>query len=371
MSKTSAPNNNNNSDNNDKPTCFTHNHMSPAEYGLWAHAREVSHKTGVFHFSGDTCAERFQSTSRASMYRLLNSLKSRGWFRVLKAPHRTKGGFWSHGEYRPLSHDEWAAEHPAQCAVTSLTGETGDRSPVPKTAPTSLTGEPTSSKIDTNQSQNEALTVPPVEHKSIYNSIEDKSIKDKSVIKSVDNPPVSRVRLVKSLKEETVIQVEGSNDSTSEPEGSAPETSPEIPARVPSAPTPAPPTAPRMGNGIAELGRLLTPREVGTNPRQLGVNPRATGTNPRAAQSADWVAIARRKYSTMKWEGGNGPWMVISKCPEQWRFGLTGSEAKANDVLRRWEAQGFCAGPTFSCGRCKGQHEVVMLDSNAPVQVEQ
>ena len=40
-------------------SCFAHYHMTIDEYGLWTHAREVSHDSGVFYFDGRKIAARF------------------------------------------------------------------------------------------------------------------------------------------------------------------------------------------------------------------------------------------------------------------------------------------------------------------------
>jgi len=96
--------------------CFAHVHMTLEEYGLWTYASKVSYQSKKFYFNGSGMAKgEFCGMNKDLFYRVRNALIRKGWFRVLEGPSKTKYGRYSCGVYCPLSHDEWAAEHPGQC----------------------------------------------------------------------------------------------------------------------------------------------------------------------------------------------------------------------------------------------------------------
>jgi hypothetical protein len=95
--------------------CFAHYHLKVEEYGLWAHARQLAHDSGIFYFDGRKIAERFGETGKNTIYRIGKNLIRKGWLVVVRKPKRLKNGMFSPGQYRPVSHEEWAARHPGAC----------------------------------------------------------------------------------------------------------------------------------------------------------------------------------------------------------------------------------------------------------------
>jgi hypothetical protein len=137
--------------------CFAHHHMTFEQYGLWTHAREVSHQSGVFYFGGRQVAERFRNTGKDAAYRVAQSLVHEGWFVTLKKSKRDrKTGIFKPAQYQPVSHDEWAAEYPGRC--TQRVEESRDESSLEIQTGSSLgiqTGESaTSPEIQNNLSRN-------------------------------------------------------------------------------------------------------------------------------------------------------------------------------------------------------------------------
>jgi hypothetical protein len=98
--------------------CYTHRHLTPEEYGLWVHARELAHASGVFYFSGPAVARHFRGTTKTTIYRVAKSLVSAGWFlEKQKSRHDPTTGVFRAAQYEPISHDEWAERHPGQCTT--------------------------------------------------------------------------------------------------------------------------------------------------------------------------------------------------------------------------------------------------------------
>ena len=58
-----------------------------------------------------------------------------------------------------------------------------------------------------------------------------------------------------------------------------------------------------------------------------------------------WQALAHRKYRRMKWTGGDGEYLSLSKCTEPWTYTLE------NDYVLARIAQGNPCGST-----CRGTH---------------
>jgi hypothetical protein len=107
--------------------CFAHYHMTIDEYGLWTHAREVSHESKVFYFDGRKIAARFAGTGKDRPYRIGKRLVRKGWFSVLRTPKRLKNGMFAPGEYYPLSHDEWINKNGTDfCFACPQTATGGD-----------------------------------------------------------------------------------------------------------------------------------------------------------------------------------------------------------------------------------------------------
>jgi hypothetical protein len=84
--------------------------MTIEQYGLYTHARELSHETGKFYFSGRAVALHFRETRKATAYRVAEALVESGWFQVVQKSRPGRAA-----EYRPFSHEEWAAAHPNKC----------------------------------------------------------------------------------------------------------------------------------------------------------------------------------------------------------------------------------------------------------------
>src|ERR1035441_8478057 len=107
--------------------CFAHEHMSPAEYGLWTLGRELSYKKNILYFDGRHMAERFSRGGKTAMYRLMHGLIDSGWFVLLEPRKRKSNGQWSAYALRVLPHEEWVKIHGADgCKV-----EKNGAAPVP------------------------------------------------------------------------------------------------------------------------------------------------------------------------------------------------------------------------------------------------
>jgi hypothetical protein len=149
MATTSAPDNP-----GANKTCFAHYHLTPEEYGLWTHARQLSHESAIFYFDGRKIANRFAKTGKNTIYRIGNNLIRKGWFVIVRKSKRLKNGMFSPGQYRPASHEEWAAKHRGEC--TGLEIDTT----IDSTSPGIGTGEDgTSPGIGNDLSQNQERPV--------------------------------------------------------------------------------------------------------------------------------------------------------------------------------------------------------------------
>jgi hypothetical protein len=114
--------------------CFAHYHMTIDEYGLWTHARELSHESKVFYFDGRKIAARFSGTGKDRPYRIGKRLVRKGWFSVLRAPKRLKNGMFAPGKYYPLSHDEWINKNGTDFCFACPQSATGGDSTSPQIA---------------------------------------------------------------------------------------------------------------------------------------------------------------------------------------------------------------------------------------------
>jgi hypothetical protein len=135
--------------------------MTIAEYGLWSHLREISHKHQYqYKFDDRSIANRFaaDSVSKDTVNRLRRSLTEKGWIVFSEPSFRGPDGKFLPQVGRILSHEEYATGNPDTC----ITCDTG----------TSL--------------KSGSQPVSPVRHKSINT----KSIKEEIY-------PVSPVRLVR------------------------------------------------------------------------------------------------------------------------------------------------------------------------------
>jgi len=105
--------------------------MTAPEYALWDVCRSLSHHSGILYFNGRNVAARFKGMGKTGAYNLAASLTESGWFKLLKECARRQDGTFSPRQYKVLSHDEWVAEHPNQCEVTSPQYGQDEDGPVP------------------------------------------------------------------------------------------------------------------------------------------------------------------------------------------------------------------------------------------------
>lgn len=108
--------------------CFTHFHMTIEEFGLWNHARSLSHESGRFYLSGPKVALEFADTTRNTIYRIGKNLIEKKWFRVIRKRQRNpKTGLWNPTVVYPLTHPEWVAENSnimcIPCLKSSMDGD--------------------------------------------------------------------------------------------------------------------------------------------------------------------------------------------------------------------------------------------------------
>ena len=102
--------------------CFAHRHMTPAEYGLYTHLREVSHPHYTYKFDDRTISDRFalrRGSSKDAVNRLRKSLAKQGFIEWLEPQKRT-GGKFAPRLGRIVSHREWAEKHPSRCGNNVL-----------------------------------------------------------------------------------------------------------------------------------------------------------------------------------------------------------------------------------------------------------
>jgi hypothetical protein len=91
-------------------TCYTSQHMRPAEYGFYLVCRSLSSKDGVFQFNGRALADQFEKMSKNTPYVHANALERAGWFVRLKDKAKRPGGIRATRQYRVLTHEEWTCE---------------------------------------------------------------------------------------------------------------------------------------------------------------------------------------------------------------------------------------------------------------------
>lgn len=84
-------------------------------------------------------------------------------------------------------------------------------------------------------------------------------------------------------------------------------------------------------------------------------------TDDKPTRRTKWQALAYRKYGRFTFLGGDGTWVVMTKCPHQqtrhWRYQLAGSMAEAETILERWGKNGC---NTYTC-EGKAQHSIWKL----------
>ena len=152
-------------------TCFAHSHMTPDQYGLWTHLREVSARYKKLYFDGRTVANRFSKTSKSTVYRISDSLIRDGWLVVVKPSKRLPDGTYSKRELRVLSHKEWSENNPGKCQ------------PVPPVGQDQTNQSHFDDHLSQNNdhlSQNEGSPVPPVGHKQDVTSIQEANNKQEA-----------------------------------------------------------------------------------------------------------------------------------------------------------------------------------------------
>jgi hypothetical protein len=108
--------------------------MTPAEYGLYTHLREISYKSNPKHsyrFDDRKLAERFIGTSKTTINRLRQALAEKR-FIVWMEPKKRAAGKFASRLGRILDHTEWAALNPGKCIHNAVeTTEAVPFSPVP------------------------------------------------------------------------------------------------------------------------------------------------------------------------------------------------------------------------------------------------
>lgn len=89
--------------------------MTAQQYGFWDVCRALAHQSGTLFFNGPGIAARFQGMHKSTAYNLADALTAAGWFKLTKESTRRRDGTFSPKQYRVLSHEEWAEEHPGVC----------------------------------------------------------------------------------------------------------------------------------------------------------------------------------------------------------------------------------------------------------------
>ena len=89
----------------------------PATDTLWNLCRSLSRETGVLYFDGEQFATYFEDTGRYKIYQAVRALTEKGWFKLLVPRTRTKTGVWAASQYKVLSAEEWAGQHPHLCRL--------------------------------------------------------------------------------------------------------------------------------------------------------------------------------------------------------------------------------------------------------------
>jgi hypothetical protein len=73
------------------------------------------------------------------------------------------------------------------------------------------------------------------------------------------------------------------------------------------------------------------------------------------SKRTNYRALAARKYPRFYFVGGDGEWIVLTKCyhdqVKQWRYALQPTQEAAEALMTKWTAE--------RCGRlCKGDHTI-------------
>jgi len=62
-----------------------------------------------------------------------------------------------------------------------------------------------------------------------------------------------------------------------------------------------------------------------------------------------WQILAAKKYPRLLFIGGDGEWLVMTKCPHaqttHWRYALRASYAEAVTLMSKWDMEGC----TYGC----------------------
>ena len=141
---------------------------------------------------------RFERTGKDAVYRIINSLESRGWLVRVGGGTRNKIGRDDPTSYRVVTHEDWIKVEGHACLElstgTSLENETGSN------PSTSLDSTPTSLDSTNHLSR---FCLPPVE-KSRHSS--EKASEKTSIVASVENQPQGRALLFSNSKPESQDQ---------------------------------------------------------------------------------------------------------------------------------------------------------------------
>ncbi len=106
------------------------------EYALWEVCMRLTAgaKNKLF-FDGRKMAARFTATSKSSIYRIAQSLISKGWLTPLNGEghKRHKGsGMYQATEYKVRTHEEWTAKYGTKQCCREPLDELPAETPVPK-----------------------------------------------------------------------------------------------------------------------------------------------------------------------------------------------------------------------------------------------
>src|SRR5258708_189542 len=106
--------------------CFTRNHMTLRQFGLWNYVWDVQRKHGFIYFDGDTVSDGFQGTKRDVIFRECKVLLETGFFELIEDGGRKSDGTYKPRKIKALSHKEWVSEHTNEC-LSSRTSATGGK----------------------------------------------------------------------------------------------------------------------------------------------------------------------------------------------------------------------------------------------------
>ncbi|MGE5056983.1 MAG: hypothetical protein ACM3WP_22725 [Acidobacteriota bacterium] len=103
-----------------KTSCFAHNHLTPALYGVYKLISEISHKSGEYWVSSRGMERLFNGVSKTTLHRLTSDLLKSGWLqRVGQAKKRDHRGHFLPEKVKAVTHQEWVATHgPSACTGT-------------------------------------------------------------------------------------------------------------------------------------------------------------------------------------------------------------------------------------------------------------